>query len=286
MEVSLPGETQGGATLKGLWVPVSGALAREKQIEAIANNVANATTPGFKKDRFAFREYLTVLDKGYRDIDLPDREWSPVDFYKSYGAENAMVRLDGSFTDFEQGQLVPTGNPLDIALKGQGFFEVLSPRGVRATRRGTFTLSPGGFLVNGQGDFVLTQRPGGAGGEVDNMESRKIRLEGAKDITVNLRGDLFKDGQRAHTLSIVSFKDPHALKKEGNSYFINQDRANLISSDGETAVHQGFLEQSNVNPMGEMSRLIKANRQFESIQRAIKAYDHMAERVANDVASF
>lgn len=267
-------------------MPVSGAKALEKKVEGAANNVANATTPGFKKDRFAFREYLTVLDKGYRDIDLPDREWSPEDFYRSYGAENAGVRLDGSFTDFTQGTLVPTGNPLNIALKGQGFFEILTPRGVRATKRGIFALSPEGFLITGQGDFVLARRPTGGGEEGENFESRKIRLGGVKDININLRGEIFANNQRIQALSVVSFKDHHALRKEGNSYFINQHRDNLIPFDEKTVVYQGFIEQSNVNPMDEMSRLIKANRQFESLQKAIKAYDSMSEKTANEVANF
>ena len=267
--------------MKGLWVSVSGALAREKEIENIANNVANATTPGFKKDRMTFREYLTVLDKGYSDIDLPDKPWSPRDFYRSYGAENAKVVADGSFTDFSQGQLKPTGNPFDLALDGTGFFEILTPGGIRATRRGTFTLSADGFLVNAQGHHVLAAATAAAG----DAGQRRIRLPARGKVFVDSSGTISLDGGNIGSLSIVHFKDRRALKKEGNSYFINAYGDNAAEG-GTTLVRQGFVEESNVNALSEMSELIKANRQFESIQRVIKAYDHIADKVANDIASF
>ena len=268
-----------------MWVPVSGALAKERQIETIANNVANITTPGFKKDHVTFKEYLTVLDKGYDDIDLPDREWSPADFYKSYGAESAKVQVDGSFTDFQQGQLIPTKAPLDLGLSGRGLFEVLTPHGLRFTRRGTFALSSDGFLVNDQNHFVLA-RLETREGEQENFEDRKINFPQKGQISIGSRGDIFLDGNRINSLSIVAFKDVHSLKKEGHSYFINENKDNLVSIDNETSVHQGFIEASNVNAISEMSELIKANRQFESIQRIIKAYDHIAGRAANDIAQF
>ena len=271
--------------MKGLWVPLSGALAQEKRVETIANNIANATTPGFKKDHITFKEYLTVFDKGYTDINLPDKEWSPEDFYRSYGAEESKVEVHGSFTDFKQGQLVPTGNPLDLALNGKGFFEILTPRGIRASRRGAFAFSSNGLLVDSQGNPVLSQqkRPSG---EPENFEPRKIKLPRVGKISINLNGDIFLKDNKVGTLSIVSFNDIHTLKKEGNSYFINNNKANLIPTAKNTTLHQGFIEGSNVNAISEMSELIKANRQFESIQRVLKAYDHIAGKTANDIANF
>ena len=89
---------------------MSGAIAQQRNVETIANNVANAQTPGFKKDQLAFKEYLSAFEKGVHDIDLPNKEWSPEDFYHSYGAEQGHVRVDGSYTMHSQGQLTPTGN--------------------------------------------------------------------------------------------------------------------------------------------------------------------------------
>ena len=86
--------------MKELWVPLSGALAQQKRVETIANNVANANTPAFKRDQAVFKEHLTAYEKG-TDIDLPNKEWAPEDFYRSYGAEKANVKVDGTYTNFK-----------------------------------------------------------------------------------------------------------------------------------------------------------------------------------------
>lgn len=278
--------------MKNIWVSVSGALAQQRSVETIANNVANANTPGFKKDQLVFKEYLTALDKGIDDIDLPNKEWKPKDFYKTYGAQNAHVKVDGSYTNFQQGQLTPTGNPLDIALRGKGFFEVLTPNGVRYTRRGLFTISTEGNLVTDQGNIVLakldreSQKVQGGTGDspLTQPEQRKITLSNAP-ITISMNGEIYQQGKKIGDLSIVEFKDRNALKKEGNSLFINPHQENLLS-DVQTTVSQGFIEESNVNAVSEMSALIKANRHFESIQKAMKAYDNITGKSVNEISRF
>lgn len=269
--------------MKNLWVPISGAIAQQRKVDTIANNVANANTAGFKKDGVTFREYITALDKGHTDIDLPNKEWAPEDFYRSYGAENSMVKVDGSYTDFKQGQLASTGNPLDIALNGPGFLEVLAPGGIRYTRRGTLGLNPEGFLVTDQGHRVLA-RPQDPN-EPAAPEDRYIQvpLTGAKNLTLNLGGEIFVDNQPLTTISVAEFKDIHALRKEGHSLYINPYPENRLSEPKSTSVNQGFVEQSNVNTVAEMSELIKAHRHFESIQKAIKAYDEMSGKAVNEI---
>src|SRR5690606_36897795 len=143
-------------SMKNIWVPLSGQVAQQRKVETIANNVANANTVGFKKDQLVFKEHLTALTKGVDDIDIPRKEFSPADFYHTQGAENAMVAVDGSFTIFEQGTLIPTNNPLDVGLKGDGFLEVLTPTDVRFTRKGNLSLSKDGELVTDQGYRVLS----------------------------------------------------------------------------------------------------------------------------------
>ncbi len=275
--------------MREIWVPVSGAIAQQKNIDTIANNVANANTPGFKKDQVVFKEYLTALEKGIEDIDLPRKEWKPDDFYRSYGAEHAYVNVDGSYTRFEQGRLTPTNNPLDIALMGQGMFEILTDNGVRYTRKGTFTISNDGFLVTENGHHVLSKlnvedisnRSPASEGPLPNPQDRKIQLNGQR-AEINQKGEVFVAGNKVSDLSITEFKNPSLLKKEGNSAFINPDITN-IDTNSKTTVHQGFIEESNVNAITEMSELIKASRHFESIQQAIKAYDSMAGKGSNEI---
>lgn len=272
--------------MKNLWVPISGAIAQQRKVDTIANNVANANTAGFKKDGVTFKEYITALDKGHTDIDLPNKEWAPEDFYRSYGAENAMVKVDGGYTDFEQGQLTATGNPLDLGLNGPGFLEVLAPGGIRYTRRGTLGLSPEGYLVTDQGYRVLSRPNDPAAPEAAEQRFIQVPTTGAKDLSLNLGGDIFVDGQPLSSLSVVEFKDVHALRKEGASLYINPYPENREVANSNTSVNQGFVEQSNVNTVAEMSELIKAHRHFESIQKAIKAYDEISAKGVNEIGKF
>jgi flagellar basal-body rod protein FlgF len=277
--------------LKELWVPLSGALAQQRNVETIANNVANANTAGFKKDLLTFKEHLTQFEKGYsEDINLPHKEWAPEDFYKSYGAEHGFVKVDGSYTNFEQGQLVPTGAPLDLAINGKGFFEVLTPNGIRYTRRGTFSLDGEGFLKTNDGYLVLSkleipESNEGSSQILPQPNERGINIGQDGKLVINNQGEVFKNGQKISELSIKEFKDIQALKKEGNSFFINDDNDN-ISTQANSLVYQGHVEQSNVNAVQEMTNLIRANRHFESIQKAIKTYDSMAGRSLTELSKF
>lgn len=278
--------------MKNIWVPLSGAIAQQKTIDTIANNVANANTPGFKKDRLIFKEYLTSLDKGNDAPPLPNKEWSPSDFYHSYGAENSYVKVDGSYTDHNQGQLNPTGNPLDLSINGRGFFEILTPNGIRFTRKGTFTLNKSNELVTDLGHRVLSKiNVPTTPEEIENSpplpkpSERVIKIPEGRFVVSN-KGEIFVSGKRINDLSIIEFNDLGALKKEGNSYYINSADKNILPTSEKSFVSQGFIEESNVNAVEEMAHLIKANRQFESIQRAMKAYDHIAGKGVNEISRF
>ncbi len=272
-------------------MPLSGAIAQQRNVETIANNVANANTPGFKKEQVVFKEYLAALEKGDAQIDLPQKEWKSEDFYRSYNAEDAFVKVDGTYTLHEQGQLSPTGNAFDNAINGPGFFEVLTPNGVRFTRKGTFSINNEGKLVTDQGFLILSKSPpptAGVDGKIEITtppESRAITV-GNNKFTINLEGEVFSGPNKAADLSLIEFNDVHALKKEGNALFINPDQKNIKIGELKTSVHQGFVEQSNVNAVSEMSSLINANRNFESIQRVIKTYDTMSGKAVNEISKF
>ncbi|MCK5073875.1 MAG: flagellar basal-body rod protein FlgF [Bacteriovoracaceae bacterium] len=275
--------------MNNLWVSVSGAISQQKNVETIANNVANANTPGFKRDQLSFKEHLTALTKNIDDVDLPRKEWKPEDFYRSYGAENSFVKVSGSYTNFEQGQLSPTGNPLDLAIKGTGFFEVLTPNGIRYTRRGTFTLANDGTLVNDKGYPILSsfnkEQLKAKNAEIPEATQRTIKIPDGK-LDVNMRGEIFSSGNKIADLSLLEFKDIKALKKEGGLMFINQDRDNIVLSTAKSQIHQGFVESSNVNAVSEMAKLIKAHRHFQTIQKVIKTYDQITGKGVNEISKF
>jgi flagellar basal-body rod protein FlgG len=276
--------------LKNIWVPLSGQIAQQRKVETIANNIANANTPGFKKDRLAFKEHLTALDKPPTDLDMPTGEWSPDDFYRTQGAENAYVKVDGSYTDFQQGPLNPTNNALDMALHGKGFFEVLTPNGVRFTRAGNFSLSRQGELVTNRGFKLLSpltknELKPDAPNESD-INQRIIKIPMGSKISVSREGDIFNASGKIGNISVVEFNDMAALRKEGHSLFINNAKDNLKRDKITTSVNQGFMEGSNVNSVKEMSELINAHRHFDNIQKAINTYDSISSKIVNDIAKF
>src|SRR5690554_8230506 len=131
------------------------------------------------------------------DIDIPSKEFSPDDFYRTQGAENAFVKIDGSYTDFEQGALKPTNNPLDLALFGNGFFEVLTPSGVRYTRQGNFTVSKDGELVTTNGFKLLSvpqaadSQGGDAPASIPPPNERVIRIPPGSKLTISKEGEIF-----------------------------------------------------------------------------------------------
>jgi len=273
---------KGRCKLKNIWVPLSGAIAQQRNVETIANNVANANTPGFKRDQLVFKEYLTAVEKTLENIDLPRKEWAPEDFYRSYGAEHGMVKVEGSYTIHEQGPLTPTGNPLDLGINGNGFFEVLTPNGVRFTRKGIFTINNNRELVTSEGHKVLSKN----NPETPTPPSeRTINIIGNK-ISVGQSGQIYNQERKIADLSVVEFKDPHSLRKEGTSLFINKDLKNIMPDLTKTSVHQGFVEGSNVNAISEMSALIKAHRHFDSIQNALKTYDQISGKAVNEISRF
>jgi flagellar basal-body rod protein FlgF len=276
--------------LKNIWVPLSGQIAQQRKVETIANNIANANTAGFKKDRLTFKEHLTALDKGLDDVDVPREDWSPNDFYKTQGSQNAHVKVDGSYTVHEQGQLNPTNNPLDFALHGKGFFEVLTPHGVRFTRKGNFAVSKEGELITDSG-FKLLSSIGSKGDENSNSKSndvtaRLLKLPPGSTISVSKEGEIFSKNGVIGKISVVEFDDLNALKKQGSSLYINNHDKNLKRENIQTSVNQGFVEGSNVNAVQEMSELIRAHRHFENIQKAISTYDSISGKAVNEIAKF
>lgn len=277
--------------MKNIWVPLSGQIAQQRKVETIANNIANSNTPGFKKDRLAFKEHLTALDKPPTDLDMPTGDWSPDDFYRTQGAENAYVKVDGSYTDFEQGPLNPTNNPLDMALHGKGFFEVLTPNGVRFTRSGNFSLSRNGELVTNRGFKLLSPLEKNAGLNADpandtDIKNRIIQVPTGSKISISREGDIFNATGKIGNISVVEFNDMAALRKEGHSLFINNAQKNLKRDKIATSINQGFIEGSNVNAVQEMSELITAHRHFDNIQKAISTYDSISAKIVNDIAKF
>jgi flagellar basal-body rod protein FlgG len=225
----------------GIYTALSGGMSNLEILDLLANNLSNADTVGFKEDRPLFAEVLRRRLPG------------------AIG-DNAQVETRGVAIDLRQGPLQRTGNPLDLALAGDGFFAVKTARGVRYTRRGDFRIGAGGTLLTTTGTPVL-----GEGGP--------IRLPGG-EIAVDERGNIFSGNSLVGRLRIVQLP-PASLSKEGDGLFASRG-PELPSS---ARVVQGHLERSNVSPVEAMSQMILATRSFEIALQAIQSYRRMDERL-------
>jgi flagellar basal-body rod protein FlgF len=251
-------------------------MAQNSRLDTIANNLANVNTTAFKKDRQVFSEYLSTYEKPSDVIQVPRVPASIESFYDMQGGDNAYVNPAGTYTNFEQGGLRATGSPLDLAIEGKGFFEVLTPEGLRWTRNGTLQIDNAGRLVNKDGHPILREGQGDPAQRVMQLASRNV--------TVSQRGDIFDGGNTVGRLALVDFLIPDDLQKVGNSNYTLKSTARSAALPAEEArVHQGFTESSNVNVVQEMADMIAANRVFEAAQKAIKGHDQMDDKLINVV---
>lgn len=264
---------------KGVYTALSGAIAQSQRLDTIANNIANVNTPGFKRDQQVFNEYLSANEKLPNVIQVPKVPASIESFYDMQGGDKSFVDSAGSFTDFSQGGLKNTNNPLDVAIDGKGFFEVATPGGIRLTRHGSFSIDGNGQLVTKQGQPVLARANEGA-----DLATRVIKVSGTQPVAISDDGQVFDGAELIGRISVVNTPDVDQLQKVGNSlYQFKNNVQPQFDVINNPTLKQGFLEQSNVNIVQEMTDMIATTRTFESTQKAISAYDSMADKLVNVV---
>jgi len=257
---------------EGIYIAASGAFKQERKIDVIANNLANLATTGFKRDGLAFREMIppfTGTAQLSASLDPKPTAFQP-DPQVSY------VGVTDMYTDVSNGILRQTGNTLDVALQGKGFFVVDSPEGQRFTRNGNFKLSGDGTLITQEGYKVLGK----------DGKPIKIDTQGG-DISINLSGGIAVSNGKQSTplgnLQLVNFDDPAKLAKEGNGLFKIADSSVKKQAVEKLSVHQGYLETSNVNTIEEMTNMITTLRAFEAYQKIIQSIDEADDQAVNAI---
>ena len=254
--------------LKSIYTPLSGAVASERVLEIIANNLANVSTTGFKGEKVSFKLLDPEPYKNYKDPLPPANYKVPFEELMPFrGNEVAYVGVSGVSRDMTQGSPIATKNPLDVMIEGKGFFSVHTKEGVRYTRNGAFSLSQDGALVDKNGFPVL--------GEKGN-----IFLHG-QNININHLGEVYQDGELIDTLIVKDFKNPTNLEKVGMNHFLYNGLEEEVVTVEYPSVKQGFLESSNVNAIKNLTDMILAHRSYEAYQQAIKNYDSMMEKSNN-----
>lgn len=225
---------------RGIYIALSGAILKEAQMESITRNLSNSNTTGYKRETVSFRDFIVSEERG-----------------------RIMASTSTKRTDFSEGQLIRTGNPLDIAINGDGF---VSLAGNRYTRRGDLKRDKDGFLTTNAGIRVLGK-------------NGPIRLPEGK-VEIDRKGNVSVNGTVIDTLRILDFSRKEEMIRIGDSVFYTKE----VGKETKAEVMQGYLEGSNVNVIDEMVKMITTLREFESHQKVIQAYDEATSKLSNEIA--
>jgi len=246
-----------------------GALTQQHRLDVIANNLANVNTTGFKGDKLAFRDTFRRYAHDLLDPNTTLRDRVPW----PQGNVLAEPRISERVIDLSQGGLKSTGNPLDLAISGEGFFQVQTAEGAMLTRQGVYHRSADGYVVDGHGNQLL-----GEGGPIQLPDRGEILVDGD--------GRLSVDGEFVDTISLVRATNPRDLEKAGNSLLrLKKDaQAGLQPAEGST-VEQGFLEAANVEVVSEMVNMIDTLRAFEAYQKMISGTFEEDKKAISEVGA-
>ncbi len=246
-----------------LLVGLSRQVALRRELDVIANNIANLNTTGFKGESVMFEQYL---DPTARHEHFPGND-----------RRIAFVLDRATLQDFSQGPLLRTDAPLDAAINGPGFFTVQTPNGDRFTRAGNFHLNPQGQLVTNNGQLVL-----GNGGPI-SFEPTDTNIAIAADGTISATNAQGQVGERGK-LRIVTFANPEQLALEGNGLWNATNGIAPTPATVATRVVQGALEKSNVHAVKEMNRMLEVTRTYTSVSSMQQRTDELRRKAIEKLA--
>lgn len=262
-------------SFQSLYTAATGMQAMETKLDVIANNLANNATTGFKKDRANFEDLL------YRQHKLPGSQDADGNITATGVEVGLGVRVSSTQSDFDQGSLQATGNQLDVAIEGEGFFAVDGANGETLyTRAGNLNLNANGDLVMGSATLGYRIQPG----VTIPPEALDIGISSTGQITFREAGQTALT--QGPTLQLANFQNPDGLMKLGDNLFAETDASGAATtadpgSPGFRTLAQGSLEASNVDATTELIDLINTQRSFELNSQVIRAGDEIMELVAN-----
>jgi flagellar basal-body rod protein FlgF len=237
----------------GFYAAFSGWLARSEALDSAASNLANAGTQGFRAEREYFRSALMGPEASGDQLD---------------STVNNFGVLGGNQLDLGQGVLTATGNPLDVAIEGQGFFAIQTKMGIRYTRDGSFQRTRDGLLVTAEGQPVL------------DAKNQPIRIP-TGDIIIGSDGAISVNGAVAGNLGVFTFPSATSITPEGTNRYVPVNGARPQISTA-ASLHQGSLEGSNQDVITGTMQLILAQRQAEMMQKALVLFDNDFDKTASE----
>lgn len=250
----------------GVYIALSGAKFQELKLETISNNLANASTSGFKSERITGGSFEFDLERAQGDISMPsdiaELNLDSVPFNGTYS------KTSHAYTEFVQGEQKHTGNSLDMSLNGPGFFVLETAGGLRYTRDGSFTLNSKGDLMTADGH---------------RLRGKGLTDLGKGILTIDEDGSISIDGESAGSIDIVEFENPSVLKKEGMNLFVAPAGMGFEKKAKDTTIMQGYLEMPSMSVVKEMVNLIELNRLYETYQKTILSIDESTRTVIEEV---
>lgn len=250
--------------LRGLYTAYTGMMNEQYRMDIMSNNLANADTTGFKKEGSTSQAYSEVMAVKIKDVS--ENPNTP----KRLGNMSLGVKIGETYTDFSQGSLRDTGNTYDIAIGGDGFFNIeftnkSGETSTKYTRDGGFTLTKDGYLVTKDGDYVIG-------------ENGRIQLSTTAGNTVfDESGNIYQDDRLVASLKLTEFEDTNYLTHYGETMWDAKEGA--VAKDADNAkIYQGYLEMSNASVVKEMVNMITISRQYESNQKMLTTFDDTLEK--------
>ena len=250
----------------GFYAATAGLIARTQALDVAANNLANVGTTGFKAQREFYRALQANLDPT-----TATAAGGPISSRRAMGPINQAINnfgvLGGATTDLSTGSLDRTGNDMDAAIEGPGFFTLSTPTGARYTRNGSFSVGPHGELLTASGEAVV-----GKDGPI-KLPPGQVSIGGSGDITVN--------GNIVDRLHIAEFAKSTPPLQIGGSMF-EAPSAGELPAASHSSVRQGYLEASNLNAVAGGTGLVVIQRQAEMLQKALSIFHNDFNKTAID----
>ncbi len=261
--------------VKGLYTAYTGMVQEQRRLDVLANNLANSTTVGYKKEGATSRSFRDELALRIKDTERPG--------VRGIGNIKMGVKVGETYTDYSDGSLKVTDDQADMAIQGEGFFAIEftdknQNTSVKYTRNGEFDVDNEGYLVTVDGDHVLNQQAALAGA---TGEDGYIRVDPMQSFQVDASGAVTQNGQQLGTIGLVDVEDRNYLSKYGENLYDLEDGGQVVAGTG--SIEQGSLEMANVNIAYEMVNMITIQRAYDAGQKMIQTEDSTLEMAISQV---
>lgn len=251
--------------VKGLYTSYTGLVNQQNRLDVVTNNLANATTTGYKKEGCTTQSFDSVYGIKVKDLTVGGVN-------ENIGKLSLGAKIGETYRDWSNGSFISTSSNYDFALSGEGMFSIsftnkLGEESTLYTRDGSFQMNSEGYLVTKDGDFVLG-------------ENGPIQLPtDLSELSVQPTGEIYADGQYIDRFALVNFEDYNYVEAYGENLYREVDGATF--TDATATVNQGYLESSNINVVSEMVDMITIAREFESNQKVMTTIDEMLGKMVN-----